>query len=207
MTMVVQNLTGVLTGPWRDQLQERHTAACGKPGSRPGEHLPCSVTSWPSPSLLGPLAEPHRTPEAEDPARPPPRAQSWVEKVGLEGPMANALCITGWLGRCWKVTFWRQSQFIEGEVFCTDLFGAVLFCLELGAMSGCCVGFPPLFLGDDVGLCCNATDYRVREQVGQTRGLAPVRCGCSNHGLSCQNFTGINGELDRLPFQLTPFTA
>lgn len=145
MTMVVQNLTGVLTGPWREQLQERHTAACGKPGSRPGEHLPCSVTSWPSPSLLGPLAEPHRTPEAEDPARLPPRAQIRVEKVGLEGPMANALCITGWLGHCWKVTLWRQSQFIEGEVFCTDLFGAVPFCLELGAVQVLALVFPPFF--------------------------------------------------------------
>lgn len=37
--------------------------------------------------------------------------------------MANALCITGWLGCCCKVTFWRQSPFIEGEVFCTDLCG------------------------------------------------------------------------------------
>lgn len=46
------------------------------------------------------------------------------------------------------------------------------------------------------------------EQICQTQAWALGRCSCSRHVLSCPNFViCIDGELNRLSFRLTPFTA
>ena len=147
------------------------------------------------------------------------RAQK-VEGGGLEGPVTNTLCITpapgAGLHAAEQTIVWTLPPVCKrGGFLCGFVLGisSHTFVLEPGALA---VGFGfrfSLFAGcgaSQVMWSCPVMLQIVgtEEQICQTQGWALGGCSCSHHVLSCPNFViCIDGELNRLSFRLTPFTA
>lgn len=123
--------------------------------------------------------------------------------------MAAALCLTPAPRLAWMLlrrhSLETNPSWQKGKLPAQAFWGRGSPSVFLGVPRGIGLRFCPLFLGGGArqGFGLVVTE----EQICQTPGLLPGRWSCSNRGPSCQNFICINGGLDSVSFQLTPFTA